>query len=53
MRMLVIKHTYIKGCHLPAGRIDWGAAESGVLRVLIEESILRLLGLLKLAEIYH
>lgn len=52
--MLLIKHTYIKGWHLPGGGIDAGeSAEYGVRRELLEETMLQLLGPLKLVGIYH
>lgn len=52
--VLLVKHTYIKGWHLPGGGIDAGeSAESGVRRELIEETMLQLLDPLKLVGIYH
>ena len=52
--VLLVKHTYIEGWHLPGGGIDAGeSAEYGVRRELIEEAMLQILGPLKLVGIYH
>ena len=52
--VLLVKHRYIKGWHIPGGGIDAGeSAESGVRRELIEETMLQLSDPLKLVGIYH
>ena len=52
--VLLIKHTYIEGWHIPGGGIDAGeSAESAMQRELIEETMLQISGPLKLVGIYH
>lgn len=52
--VLLVKHTYIQGWHIPGGGIDAGeSVESGVRREIMEETMMQILGPLKLVGIYH